>query len=55
MKKIKRKQNGYEVPQYINKQGYSVVDLEDKYGNVTKGLRVDKLVYETFKRKLRED
>ena len=56
MKKIKRKQTREEfVPQYINKQGYSVVDLEDKNGKIHRGVRVDVMVFETFVRKLRAD
>lgn len=55
MRKVKKVREEDAVEQYINKDGYCVVDLEDKYGKMHKGLRVDKLVFETYVRRLRAD
>lgn len=54
MRKVKQVKKENEVKQYI-KNGYYVVDLEDKYGKMHRGLRVDKLVFETYVRPLRAD
>ena len=54
MRKVKNNQRK-EVKQYINRDGYSVIDLEDKYGKMHRGVRVDHLVFEAFVRPLRSD
>ena len=53
---IRRRRTGTVVPQRLNREGYSVVDLERDDGTVIRGVRVDELVWQTFHgRKLRLD